>query len=71
MALPEIASREEWLAARRPLLDDEKALMRRSDALATRRRQLPMVEVTEPYTFTGPDGPRSDNLRTADPSMPD
>jgi predicted dithiol-disulfide oxidoreductase (DUF899 family) len=59
MALPEIASREEWLAARRQLLDDEKALMRRSDALATRRRQLPMVEVSEPYTFTGPDGTAS------------
>jgi predicted dithiol-disulfide oxidoreductase (DUF899 family) len=57
MALPRIASRDEWLAARKELLDDEKELTRRRDALSARRRELPMVEVTEDYVFTGPDGP--------------
>ena len=49
--------REEWLVERRALLEEEKALTRRRDALNTRRRELPMVEVTEPYSFEGPDGP--------------
>lgn len=57
MTLPEIATREEWLVARRALLEEEKAHTRSGDALATKRRMLPMVEVEEPYTFTGPGGP--------------
>jgi predicted dithiol-disulfide oxidoreductase (DUF899 family) len=57
MALPRIASREEWLAARRDLLAKEKDLTRRRDALNVERRNLPMVEITEDYVFTGPDGP--------------
>ncbi len=56
MALPRIASREEWLAARRELLAEEKELTRRRDALSTRRRELPMVEVEKDYVFTGPEG---------------
>ena len=57
MSLPRIAGREEWLAARRELLDEEKELTRRRDAVSTRRRELPMVEVDKDYVFTGPDGP--------------
>jgi predicted dithiol-disulfide oxidoreductase (DUF899 family) len=57
MALPRIATREEWLAARKELLDAEKELTRRRDALSARRRELPMVEVTEDYVLTGPGGP--------------
>jgi predicted dithiol-disulfide oxidoreductase (DUF899 family) len=56
MALPRITSREEWLAARRDLLAKEKDLTRRRDALNIERRNLPMVEITEDYVFTGPDG---------------
>jgi predicted dithiol-disulfide oxidoreductase (DUF899 family) len=56
MTLPRIASREEWLAARTQLLDEEKDLTRRRDALSTKRRELPMVEITKDYVFTGPDG---------------
>jgi predicted dithiol-disulfide oxidoreductase (DUF899 family) len=56
MSLPEIATREEWLAAREALLAEEKALTRRRDELSARRRRLPMVEITEPYVFTGPGG---------------
>ena len=57
MTLPAIASREEWLAARKELLDKEKDLTRRRDALNTERRNLPMVEVEKDYVFEGPDGP--------------
>jgi predicted dithiol-disulfide oxidoreductase (DUF899 family) len=57
MSLPRIATREEWVAASEALLEEEKELTRRRDALNARRRELPMVEVTEDYTFEGPDGP--------------
>ncbi len=56
MSLPEIVSREEWLAARKALLAEEKQLTRRRDALNAERRRLPMVEITKPYAFQGPDG---------------
>jgi Bacterial protein of unknown function (DUF899) len=48
MALSEIASREQWLAARRVLLTMEKEHTRAGDAIAVRRRTMPMVETTEP-----------------------
>jgi predicted dithiol-disulfide oxidoreductase (DUF899 family) len=57
--LPEVVSREEWLAARYELLAEEKALTRARARLSAERRRLPMVRVEEPYTFEGPDGPRS------------
>ncbi len=57
MALPEITTRDEWLAARRDLLTKEKALTRARDALNVERRELPMVEVTKDYAFDGPEGP--------------
>jgi predicted dithiol-disulfide oxidoreductase (DUF899 family) len=56
MSLPEIADRAQWRAARRELLAEEKELTRRRDALSTRRRNLPMVEIDKPYTFEGPAG---------------
>ena len=56
MALPHVVSREEWEAARKDLLAEEKQLTRARDALNTRRRELPMVEITKDYTFTGHDG---------------
>ena len=59
MALPDVVTREEWLAARKALLAKEKQLTRQRDALNTERRLLPMVEITKPYEFMGPDGPAS------------
>ena len=56
MALPRIASRDEWLSARRALLEEEKAATRARDRLNTKRRNLPMVEITKGYEFEGPDG---------------
>src|SRR6185312_15400332 len=53
MSLPEIATRDEWLAARTALLAKEKELTRARDALNAERRRLPMVEVTEDYLFEG------------------
>jgi predicted dithiol-disulfide oxidoreductase (DUF899 family) len=57
MALPEIVSRQQWLAARMSLLTEEKELTRRRDALNAARRSLPMVAVGKDYVFDGPDGP--------------
>jgi predicted dithiol-disulfide oxidoreductase (DUF899 family) len=51
-----IGTREEWLAARRELLDKEKELTRRGDELARERRELPWVPVEEEYEFEGPNG---------------
>src|SRR3954467_14312298 len=55
--LPEVVSRDEWLAARKALLAKEKAFTRERDALNADRRRLPMVRVQKDYAFPGPDGP--------------
>jgi predicted dithiol-disulfide oxidoreductase (DUF899 family) len=56
MSLPPIASRDEWLAARRELLAREKDMTRARDALNAERRRLPMVEIDKDYAFDGPAG---------------
>ena len=56
MSLPRIATRDEWTAARKELLDTEKELTKRRDAISTQRRELPMVEIEKDYRFEGPDG---------------
>ena len=38
MSLPKIATREEWLTARKQLLEREKDLTRQRDSLGTERR---------------------------------
>src|SRR5712671_3812138 len=47
----QIVSREEWLAARLRLLNEEKELTRRSDELARRRQELPWVRIDKEYRF--------------------
>jgi predicted dithiol-disulfide oxidoreductase (DUF899 family) len=42
-----------------PLLQQEKELTRRRDALNAERRRLPMVRVEKEYVFDGPDGKTS------------
>ena len=56
MSLPEVVSHDEWRAARKRLLAEEKAMTRARDALNTKRRQLPMVRVEKDYRFRGPGG---------------
>jgi predicted dithiol-disulfide oxidoreductase (DUF899 family) len=57
MALPRVASREEWLAARKKLLAKEKELTRQRDELNAERRELPMVRIDKDYLFGSVDGP--------------
>jgi predicted dithiol-disulfide oxidoreductase (DUF899 family) len=54
-ARPQIVSAAEWQQARDELLKAEKEATRTLDAIAARRRRLPMVKVGD-YTFTTPDG---------------
>jgi predicted dithiol-disulfide oxidoreductase (DUF899 family) len=62
MSLPDIASREAWLVARKALLAREKELTRQKDALNADRRRMPMVAVEKDYEFEGPEG----NVRLLD-----
>src|SRR5256886_11721657 len=55
----EIASREQWLAARLGLLEEEKELTRRSDELARRRQALPWVRIDKQYKFETDEGSAS------------
>ncbi len=59
MAEHRIGTQEEWLAARRELLDEEKEHMRQGDALARRREELPWVSVEKEYSFETDDGTTS------------
>ncbi|HTH62953.1 MAG TPA: thioredoxin family protein [Paraburkholderia sp.] len=54
-----IASQDEWLAARKALLADEKAFTHARDALVAKREALPWVKVDKTYTFDTPDGRRT------------
>jgi len=56
MGLPEVATQEEWLAARQELRAMEEELARAREALTVERRRLPMVEVIKDYAFDGPQG---------------
>jgi predicted dithiol-disulfide oxidoreductase (DUF899 family) len=54
--LPPIVPRSEWEKARAELLLREKELMRLKDSVSAARRRLPMVEITESYTFDSEQG---------------
>jgi predicted dithiol-disulfide oxidoreductase (DUF899 family) len=56
MSLPDVVTRDEWLAARKALLVREKEHTRQKDLLNADRRRLPMVTVEKDYEFDGPDG---------------
>ena len=51
-----IVTREEWLTARKQLLEREKAFTRARDALSAARRDAPWVKVEKSYAFEGPEG---------------
>jgi predicted dithiol-disulfide oxidoreductase (DUF899 family) len=52
-------TREEWLAARLKLLEGEKDLTHRSDAVAQQRQDLPWVRIDKDYKFETDDGSAS------------
>ena len=54
-----VVSAEEWVIARKALLEREKEFTRLREELARQRRDLPWEEVTKEYFFEGPDGTRS------------
>jgi predicted dithiol-disulfide oxidoreductase (DUF899 family) len=54
-----VGTREEWLAARIALLEQEKEHTRRSDELARLRGELPWVPVEKEYRFDTEDGSRT------------
>ncbi len=53
---PRVVSRDEWLQARKHLLEQEKAATRARDALSAVRRALPVVRIDKDYRFEGPRG---------------
>lgn len=54
-----VVTREEWLAARKSHLRNEKALTRLRDIVAAERRTLPWVKVEKEYVFDTPQGKRT------------
>ena len=59
MASHPTGTREQWLAARLELLEAEKELTRRSDALARQRVELPWVRIDKAYRFETEEGSAS------------
>jgi predicted dithiol-disulfide oxidoreductase (DUF899 family) len=55
-ALPPVAGRDEYEAARARLLVKEKAHTRQGDAIAAERRRLPMIEIPASVTVAGAQG---------------
>src|SRR4051812_29549792 len=51
-----VVSPPEWQAARDALLAEEKEATLARDALAAKRRRLPMVRIDKDYAFAVPDG---------------
>jgi predicted dithiol-disulfide oxidoreductase (DUF899 family) len=59
MDKPKVVSADEWQHERDELLTAEKEATRALDALAARRRRLPMVKFANGYEFATPTGPKS------------
>ncbi|GAA4250669.1 DUF899 domain-containing protein [Dactylosporangium darangshiense] len=56
---PRIVSAQEYAQERDELLKAEKEATRQLDAIAARRRRLPMVRYRNDYVFDAPGGPRT------------
>jgi predicted dithiol-disulfide oxidoreductase (DUF899 family) len=56
MEAHKVVSHDEWIAARRAHLADEKAFTRARDTLSRKRRELPWERVDKNYVFEGPNG---------------
>ena len=53
---PTIVSKEEWLVARRALLEREREATHLRDAVSAERRALPWARVEQAYVFDTPEG---------------
>jgi predicted dithiol-disulfide oxidoreductase (DUF899 family) len=56
MEAHKIVSHDEWIAARKAYLAEEKAFTRARDALSRKRRELPWEKIEKNYVFEGPNG---------------
>ena len=56
IAHPKIVARNEWLTARKTLLEHEKEYTKYRDRISAERRRLPMVKLEKEYTFEGANG---------------
>jgi predicted dithiol-disulfide oxidoreductase (DUF899 family) len=54
-----VVSHDEWIAARKAYLAEEKAFSRARDALSRKRRELPWEKVDKNYVFDTPAGKQS------------
>ena len=54
-----VVSHDEWIAARKAYLAEEKAFTRARDALSRKRRELPWEKVEKNYVFDTPQGKQS------------
>jgi predicted dithiol-disulfide oxidoreductase (DUF899 family) len=54
-----VVPQDEWIAARKAHLAEEKAFTKARDALSKKRRELPWVKVDKNYVFDTPDGKQS------------
>ncbi|AVT37194.1 DUF899 domain-containing protein [Plantactinospora sp. BB1] len=52
----QVASRQDWLAARKRLLASEEEAARRLAEVGAQRRALPAVKLEKEYVFDGPEG---------------
>lgn len=52
----QVVSRDEWIAARKVHLANEKKFTRMRDELSAERRALPWVKIDKNYVFDGPNG---------------
>jgi predicted dithiol-disulfide oxidoreductase (DUF899 family) len=59
MTKHKLGTREEWLVARKDLLEREKQLTRQSDELARQRQDLPWVPVEKDYEFETSEGTKT------------
>jgi predicted dithiol-disulfide oxidoreductase (DUF899 family) len=56
MEAHKVVSHDEWIAARKAFLAEEKAFTRARDTISRKRRELPWEKIEKTYVFEGPNG---------------